>query len=311
MVDSKLSKEHQARKSESDSTNAFESFNFIIAQSAFSNMSNLEDERATNDNSSFGQSQAGEIQDEAVDSHQSHDVLKTNSLDLVDQSLTNDDSKLRQSQARQGDFTAVNNHQACESPAQSFLSETSDFGDQKTNDNSQWSNKRQVRKRQGESVIGLPSYTAMIAQAILSKDLQRCALAEIYEFMEERFPQLKEKGDGWKSCVRHMLSLSDCFLKLCRPKNVRSCHWTIHPAYLEQFLGGDYRKRRRSHARKYAQSTSTEQYPFQRRFLENKSTKNAQDSTFHFQSVICDDSFVNNNFNNFSAAQVQRNFAHF
>ena len=313
MIDSKLNQEHQARKSEGDSTDALESFNCIITQSNLSNMSNLGEGGTKNDNSNFEQSQAGKIKDEAINGHQSHDALIKNSSVLGAQSLTNDNSNLSQSQARQSECTAVDNHQACDSmTAQSFLSKTSDFGDQETiDDNSQWNQKRQARKKEGESVNVLPSYTAMIAQAILSKDLQRCALAEIYEFMGKRFPQLKEKGEGWKSCVRHMLSLSDCFLKLCRPKNVRSCHWTIHPAYLEQFLGGDYRKRRRSHARKYAQNTSSEQYPFQRRFLENKSTKNVQNSTFPFQRVMHDNDFVNNNFDNFSTAQRQKNFAHF
>ena len=109
----------------------------------------------------------------------------------------------------------------------------------------------------------LPSYTAMIAQAILSKSVQRCALNEIYEFMERRFPPLKEKGNGWRNCVRHTLSLSDCFMKLHRPENGRSCHWAIHPTYLSRFMRGDFRKRRQTRARRNPQSSFQDKYPLQ------------------------------------------------
>lgn len=107
----------------------------------------------------------------------------------------------------------------------------------------------------------LPSYTSMIAQAILSKSSQRSALSEIYEFMERHFPSLSEKGNGWRNCVRHTLSLSDCFVKLHRPENGRSCHWAIHPTYLPRFLRGDFRKKRQSRARR-----STEQAPQQEQY---------------------------------------------
>ena len=109
----------------------------------------------------------------------------------------------------------------------------------------------------------LPSYTSMIAQAILSKSSQRSALSEIYEFMERHFPSLSEKGNGWRNCVRHTLSLSDCFMKLHRPENGRSCHWAIHPTYLPRFLRGDFRKKRQSRTRRSTEQTAPqEQYSF-------------------------------------------------
>lgn len=311
---SNLSQMRQAKKSEGDSANVLESFSFMVAKSVLNKTVNLGDGRIMTDNSNLVQSQAGQIRVEAVNGLRSHDFLTAQSSNLGDNSnWTNDNSNWSHSQARQSDCEAMNNLQSHNSLiAQSVLSKTSNFGDQKSmNCNSQLSQIRQARKREDEPVKVLPSYIAMIAQAILSKDLQRCALAEIYDFMGKRFPQLKEKGEGWKSCVRHMLSLSDCFLKLCRPKNVRSCHWTIHPAYLQQFLGGDYRKKRRSHARKNAQNTSSEEYHFQKMCVGNHSTKNAQNSAFPFQRIVHNNDFVNNNFNHFSTAQVQRSLAHF
>ena len=91
---------------------------------------------------------------------------------------------------------------------------------------------------------GLPSYTAMIAQAILKKETSKSTLSDIYEYMEKYFPSLEKRGTGWRNCVRHTLSLNDCFIKLHRPENGRSCNWAIHPTYHESFSKGDYRKRR-------------------------------------------------------------------
>lgn len=93
---------------------------------------------------------------------------------------------------------------------------------------------------------GCPSYTAMIAEAIMRTAFKRATLAEIYDFMNNSFEQLTKRGSGWRNCVRHTLSLNDCFLKLHRPENGRSCNWTIHPSYLEAFLKGDYRKQRKN-----------------------------------------------------------------
>ena len=120
----------------------------------------------------------------------------------------------------------------------------------------------------GPAAKALPSYTAMIAQAILNKTTQRSTLSEIYEFMERRFLPLSEKGNGWRNCVRHTLSLSDCFMKLHRPENGRSCHWAVHPSYLPRFLRGDYRKRRQSRSRRNNQATTQDQYSFPQMIYE-------------------------------------------
>ena len=88
------------------------------------------------------------------------------------------------------------------------------------------------------------SYTAMIAQAIMRMPFKRATLSEIYTFMTNAFEILKKRGNGWRNCVRHTLSLNECFVKLNRPENGRSCNWTIHPSYFDGFSRGDYRKRR-------------------------------------------------------------------
>lgn len=88
------------------------------------------------------------------------------------------------------------------------------------------------------------SYTSMIAQAIMKTPFKRATLSEIYNYMSNAFEILKKRGNGWRNCVRHTLSLNECFVKLNRPENGRSCNWTVHPSYFEAFLRGDYRKRR-------------------------------------------------------------------
>ncbi len=92
-----------------------------------------------------------------------------------------------------------------------------------------------------------PSYTAIIAQAILSSPDKKLPLGSIYEYIAEHFPEFLKKGQGWRNCVRHNLSLSECFIKAGRARNGRGNYWGIHPRYLKNFSKGDFRKRRASH----------------------------------------------------------------
>jgi len=106
--------------------------------------------------------------------------------------------------------------------------------------------RRKRKRQQSDSPEGTenPSYTAMIAEAIIITPYKRATLSEIYEYMSKTFDILKKRGTGWRNCVRHTLSLNECFVKLHRPENGRSCNWTIHQAYFDAFSRGDYRKKR-------------------------------------------------------------------
>ena len=101
------------------------------------------------------------------------------------------------------------------------------------------------------------SYTSMIAQSIMRSHYKRATLSEIYNYMSNTFEVLKKRGNGWRNCVRHTLSLNECFVKLNRPENGRSCNWTVHPSYFDAFMRGDYRKRRSN--RKKSHRTSPHQ----------------------------------------------------
>ena len=135
-------------------------------------------------------------------------------------------------------------------------------GKQRENDCEKDTNNSSSNQQQSGS---LPSYTAMIAQAVLSKEGHKSTLSEIYEYMEKTFPALGRRGTGWRNCVRHTLSLNDCFVKLHRPENGRSCNWAVHPTYFESFSRGDYRKRRtiRKRARSLPWMDPSFQYPMQ------------------------------------------------
>lgn len=87
------------------------------------------------------------------------------------------------------------------------------------------------------------SYVGLVATAILRSPYHQLSLSEIYQDIDARFPEFTASRVGWKNTVRHNLSLHDCFVKGELAANGKSCYWRIHPAYIERFSRGDYRKR--------------------------------------------------------------------
>ncbi len=92
-----------------------------------------------------------------------------------------------------------------------------------------------------------PSYTEMIATAILNCPSQKQALKEIYSYMENRYPFLMKRGKSWRNSVRHTLSLNECFVKKIRPDNGKVCDWTIHPSYQDSFVKGSFKRTHKLH----------------------------------------------------------------
>ncbi|ESO83716.1 hypothetical protein LOTGIDRAFT_79766, partial [Lottia gigantea] len=90
------------------------------------------------------------------------------------------------------------------------------------------------------------SYIGLISMAIQSSSSKKMLLSEIYRWIVNNFPYYKMSDRSWRNSVRHNLSLNECFIKCGRSDNGKSHYWTIHPANMNCFSHGDFRRR---HAR--------------------------------------------------------------
>ncbi|XP_053214151.1 forkhead box protein A2-like [Panonychus citri] len=88
------------------------------------------------------------------------------------------------------------------------------------------------------------SYIGLIAMAILSTPEQRMILSDIYKYILDNYPYFHHRGHGWRNSIRHNLSLNPCFIKSTRSANGKGHYWTIHPANLDDFKKGDFRRRK-------------------------------------------------------------------
>lgn len=88
------------------------------------------------------------------------------------------------------------------------------------------------------------SYIALIAMAILSCPSKKMILGDIYQYISDNFPYYRNKDKSWRNSIRHNLSLNECFIKAGRSENGKGNYWAIHPANLEDFANGDFRRRR-------------------------------------------------------------------
>nr|XP_054762472.1 forkhead box protein E3-like [Lytechinus pictus] len=103
------------------------------------------------------------------------------------------------------------------------------------------------------------SYIALIAMAIINSQEKRLLLCDIYEYIMKHFPFFKDNERSWRNSIRHNLSLNECFIKAGRSGDGRGHFWAIHPANLEDFAKGDYRRRQ---ARRRARSASYSPYAY-------------------------------------------------
>lgn len=88
------------------------------------------------------------------------------------------------------------------------------------------------------------SYIGLIAMAILSTPDQKLVLSDIYQHILDNYPYFRNRGPGWRNSIRHNLSLNDCFIKSGRSANGKGHFWAIHPANIDDFKKGDFRRRK-------------------------------------------------------------------
>lgn len=88
------------------------------------------------------------------------------------------------------------------------------------------------------------SYIGLIAMAILSSPDCKLVLSDIYQYILDNYPYFRSRGPGWRNSIRHNLSLNDCFIKSGRSANGKGHYWAIHPANIDDFRKGDFRRRK-------------------------------------------------------------------
>ncbi|XP_053405097.1 forkhead box protein fkh-2-like [Mercenaria mercenaria] len=106
------------------------------------------------------------------------------------------------------------------------------------------------------------SYIALISMAILSTPGRRMLLSDIYQYVMDNFDYYNNNEKAWRNSIRHNLSLNECFVKAGRADNGKGNYWSIHPACIEDFANGDFRRRQaRRRARKSLKDTNQQHAP--------------------------------------------------
>lgn len=93
--------------------------------------------------------------------------------------------------------------------------------------------------------------------AVLSKPDKKILLNDIYQYIMDNFPYYNNKEKAWRNSIRHNLSLNECFVKSGRSDNGKGNYWSIHPACIEDFAKGDFRRRQ---ARRRARKSSVKSF---------------------------------------------------
>lgn len=92
------------------------------------------------------------------------------------------------------------------------------------------------------------SYIALITMAIDNSSTKKVTLAEICQFIKEKFAYYREDcKQGWQNSIRHNLSLNECFIKIPREqgKPGKGHFWSLDPAAKKMFENGSLRRRKR------------------------------------------------------------------
>lgn len=107
------------------------------------------------------------------------------------------------------------------------------------------------------------SYVALIARAILSSPNYQMLLVDIYEWIIQEYPYFGTlQSKAWRNSIRHNLSLNECFVRQQKSENGRGYYWGIHPASLDGFIRGDFRRRQARLRAKRADTSSMQPIPW-------------------------------------------------
>ena len=119
--------------------------------------------------------------------------------------------------------------------------------------------KGSVATKTGNQKKPAETYITLIGKALLNSSQHRLILADIYHYVLENYPYYRTAPSTWKNSIRHNLSVNECFVKARRAEHGRGFYWAIHPACIDAFKRGDFRRReaRRLAKRMYESLTTT------------------------------------------------------
>ena len=88
-------------------------------------------------------------------------------------------------------------------------------------------------------------YMTMLTRAILESERKMLSLADIYAWVRDRYPYYNYANNSWANCVRHNLSMNDCFIKNERGPNDRGkgCLWSVDARCVPSLLDGTYKRK--------------------------------------------------------------------
>ncbi|CCH61940.1 hypothetical protein TBLA_0F04070 [Henningerozyma blattae CBS 6284] len=98
----------------------------------------------------------------------------------------------------------------------------------------------ETRKRQNETNEKPPySYAMLIWLAIITSELNKLTLSQIYTWISTFFPYYNTKDAGWQNSIRHNLSLNDAFIKIEKSSDGKGHFWEITTGSESKFFKGE------------------------------------------------------------------------
>lgn len=143
------------------------------------------------------------------------------------------------------------------------------------------------------------SYIALIAMAIRDSSSGRLTLAEINDYLMQKFPFFRGSYTGWRNSVRHNLSLNDCFLKVLRDPSRpwgKDNYWMLNPHSEYTFADGVFRRRRKRIDRKFSREPEASERPEELQSARQSATAIKTDSCVKFTSSFAIDSILSKPF---------------
>lgn len=139
------------------------------------------------------------------------------------------------------------------------------------------------------------SYIALIAMAIRDSPSGRLTLAEINDYLMQKFPFFRGSYTGWRNSVRHNLSLNDCFLKVLRDPSRpwgKDNYWMLNPHSEYTFADGVFRRRRKRIDKKFSREPEGSERAEEPQGTQQSAPATKTDSCVKFTSSFAIDSIL-------------------